>query len=624
MDNLRTLEQHITYIKEYGLLDSNATRAEVWPKIEDAVAKVSTRLQVHISKRLQQLQVENTNIGLVQQAIASSCGFANFFVGQHSEEMYAAICSEYKETMSKVYLVHAKSHMKELQKIEGANTSRGLKKPEMHVIIPKDFFDVKKGKESGEKKFSLDKLTGMANQIKTLGRKGFDIELKDRTHSLCAVEVVKGQIFLDPSILDKGKQTHTWCDTLLQALFRVANQMITEKTFVSAFFEGSNKKEDLIAGAFGKAFAFLSEFLRKALDEYPLDVCGAIIAARGIDIVETYFSTNHDVVGNRYIDTQLKEWSEILKNRVLHLMSVNLRTVKDINLVPLQPHRFHIKHTIVEAIGTDAALAAQLTLHSVVLRYAEFSADIHALNTMQIKYSRVAPVEVSSPPGTTTTFVRRPIFEDYIQTSLSTILLEMRKLITSLARRHANVTLQNIFYITNYSGVLETWNEGGVPGDVSDYTEVTRIQAEIVDQFVLQEFQSSMFGKILDFVNKYEPLVQLVKDTGESTEGGAAAAIYQANQEIVNAQEMQTLVMNFHKSWQQGLAALHEAVGKYFSSPSITTTVLRAFFLRILDVNQRMRVLILSCFANPPFRSKLVSNQNIMHEITARYVIQME
>jgi len=632
MVNLRTLEQHITYIKEYGLLDSAVTRAEVWPKIEDAVNKVSTRLQVFISKRLQQLQVENTNIGLVQQAIASSCGFANFFVGQHSEAHYLTICAEYKETISRVYYAHFRTYLKDIQKVEEQNTAKGLKKPAMELIIPKDFFDVKKGKENTEKKFfSTDIFSQAATQVKLLGKKEFDVELKDRIYCLCAVEVIESQLFLDPSILEKGKHAFTWCDTVIQALVKVANQMATEKKFVSVFFTGGPSRtcDDVIEGAFARVMGMLGEVLRKGLEEYPNDICGALIVARGIDVISTYF-TQHPEVSNAFMDASFKEWMELLKNRILHLLSVNLRTVKEINLVPLQPHRFHFKHTVVEAIASDSALAAQLVIHTVVQRYASFSGDIHFLNTLQVRHSRVPmpdmslspsqsgsePLSPGSPPVT-----RRPIYEDYIQTSLRTILLEMRKCITSLARRHTNVMLQNIFYINNYSGIMDTWAEYGLPSDLPDTSEVAKAQSEVIEQFVLLEFQSSLFGKIYEFVQKYQPLVQIVR---EDVDPATMTAVFSANQEVVNSQEMQTLVIGFHKSWQQGLQQLHEAAGKYFSKANVATQVLRVFFVKILQSNLRMRSLALSCFSNPPFRSKLVSNQNLVHEMSGKYTMQLD
>eukprot|EP00760_Papus_ankaliazontas_P013451 PhM_4_TR15728/c0_g1_i1/m.88208/K20298/VPS52; vacuolar protein sorting-associated protein 52 len=656
MDNLRQLEQHIRYIKEYGLLESCQAREEVWPQIEQAVTTVSSRLQVHISRRLQQLQVENTNIGIVQQTIASSCAFANYFVGQYAADSYRAICGDYKDTMGRVYLSHTKAHLKELQKYQSSNTTRGLKKPEMSYIVPKDFFDVKKGKENSEKKFSLEKFTSAAaTRIRTLGKEGFDLELKDRLFSLVGVDGVEGQLFVDPSVLEQGRAYHTWCDTLVQCFIRVANRMMTERLFEKDFFQATSVENstwrDILEGVFTRSFLLLGDTLRKELDDHPMDICGAVIVARGLDIVRTYFTHSSDDDPPPALLSQLNDWSEVLKSRVMHLFSVNLRTVKDLNLVPLQPHRFHFKHSVVEAIASDAALAQTLQMHPVVRRYAEFSGEMHFLNTMPVRYSRVPAPDPTgkqtptSPSGASPLMMRDPnkrtVFEDYIQTALSTTLIEMRRLITSLSKRHANATLQTIFLINNYNGVLDTWSHGGCPMDVPDYVEVQKVLYDLVNAFVDQEFSSCAFGRFFDFVVKYEPLVTPIPsgleddgglddaqqqalsqqaDPATTTDQTATSATYHANQEIVNAHEMQTLVLHLHKSWQATLGQLHESVGKYFGAESgVTTVVLRSFFLKTLELNQRLRKLVFNCFSNPPFRSKLLSNQTLVHEMS-RYV----
>lgn len=182
----------------------------------------------------------------------------------------------------------------------------------------------------------------------------------------------------------------------------------------------------------------------------------------------------------------------------------------------------------------------------------------------------------------------------------------MEKLFVQLSQKFTGTTqketqkMQIVFLLNAYDNVLTTYGQNNVQ-DNADFKKFQQLLDENVKKYTETEL-GECFGKLISFVNTTEPLVSKTENQNK-------------NRARVNVVEMETVAKDFEKNWKDGLVFLHSNVTRNFAHLKTGMYILREIFKTLLVYYTKFNNLVHACFTNPPFRTSLIGEQKIMHEI---------
>ena len=78
---------------------------------------------------------------------------------------------------------------------------------------------------------------------------------------------------------------------------------------------------------------------------------------------------------------------------------------------------------------------------------------------------------------------------------------------------------------------------------------------------------------------------------------------------------LENAVRRFEETWKGGITSLNEEVLVLFSNFRTGLDVLKQVLTSLLLLNTRLNKIVDACYANPPFRTAIVSNNVIMFEV---------
>eukprot|EP01061_Rhynchopus_euleeides_P016904 TRINITY_DN28249_c0_g1_i1.p1 TRINITY_DN28249_c0_g1~~TRINITY_DN28249_c0_g1_i1.p1 ORF type:complete len:692 (+),score=230.70 TRINITY_DN28249_c0_g1_i1:290-2077(+) len=589
---------------------------QLQPKLLAAAKRVSGKVEKFLRAKLDGFR-EGTSLVMQQQALAHRCSFAFRFLRQYNQQAAEGIVGDYIDSTAKTYL--------KLVKKLSASTQPEVKLAKQELVVPKEAFDAKKGVESDGKKL-LKKVTNITQRDRV------HIPCEQRKAVLSALVPDGDTLVVDPSVM--VAQRRTCVEDFVRVNAVMINAAVHEACFMSEFFAyPSARRDTMTSSVFEKAFAYVQERTNEALSAASDDHISIVLLLRVCEcmfshllpnradkfhsdpnalkstLVTSRASTTRGTTGegvaqrsqNRayrspnFLTGHLKDVQARLWGAYSSTVGAHVASVRDAADIAFAPAKLGNARSVEDCIRS---YGPQLGVHGVVKRYMELACDLHTLNTTPMVGSRVT----GSSEGSA-------IFSDAIVADLATLRKELLRLVEGLANRYAAVQLTPlVFTANNLSAVIQSFAEARVSSSYSeDPDAVDSFLRERVAEFAEQEMRNEM--------SQLCTLVRSAVVMDASDEQGFAK-----NRSAVDGNEVASVVNWFHGQWPQLLARAAGRVGVCFTNQFTAQYVLRCVFAKLIEYNEQLRALVFKLWSEPPCRTKLVSKEVIVHEVTSKYM----
>lgn len=310
---------------------------------------------------------------------------------------------------------------------------------------------------------------------------------------------------------------------------------------------------ELNARLFASIFDRVEDLLLQTIDSYLANSYDSIAILIMIQINDKFRDTMQKR-GVHVLDDYFNQMNMRLWPRFKHIFDLNVKSVADANAVTLFNRE---KHS-----------------HQVVKRYAEYVTSIHALN-------------------------REPTFRQMLDTNLATLRKTVERKLEEISTRFGNPSAALVFLINSYDIILNSFVQNNL--DVPDAKAVLAQFESKIGVYMDLEL-SQCYGKLIRFVKKTEPLM-------------SRSANHMQNRSSVNSAEMEELAKDFERNWLAGIEHINSNITKNFSNLKTGMIILKQTMIKLLETYTKFTNIVYMCYANPPFRSSLIGNQRILHEM---------
>eukprot|EP01059_Diplonema_ambulator_P032289 TRINITY_DN6273_c0_g1_i1.p1 TRINITY_DN6273_c0_g1~~TRINITY_DN6273_c0_g1_i1.p1 ORF type:complete len:889 (+),score=245.62 TRINITY_DN6273_c0_g1_i1:40-2667(+) len=619
---VRQLDEKINFLSEDPYLEGSLMQKQLYPQLLGAAAKICTKLHAFLSSKMESFK-EETNIVIQQQALAHRCSFAFRFLKQYNPSAADSIVDDYVDMINKVY---SKTMRKAYQDV--AKPEVKITKPEL--IVPKEFFDPKKGVETGGKKL-FGKLSGVGATIAS--REKVSIPFPERLLILTAIIPDGDQLVVDPSIA--MGQTRTYVEDFVRINSCLINTAVHEASFISEYFSfPAARRETILSNVFDKGYTYVKEKTAEILSSATNDILGVLLLLRISECLFSHLLPNKEDSGsgiqsslvtsrasshpgtmgesialrsqNRTFrppgflvghlkDQQARLW--MMYGDCVQSQINSVREAAEINFAKIKAPNKPVADLL-----HDASLSQHVVAHSTVKRYAGLVCDLHTVNTIPMIGSRVSGAQGSSL-----------IFSDSVVAELAILRNEMIRLITVLSRRHTLPALVSICEISNFAHVLEVFGERGVARDTCEDIQVFESTLKSrVEVFAIQELKQF-----------YGPMTDLVKRSTELLRKAETDDMYAANRMVIDADAITTAVNTFHAEWEATFDSIATMAAQYFRKPFASQYVLKAMFTKVLEMNESLKHVVHNMWPNPLCGPKLISKEVIKHHVLTKLNISL-
>lgn len=139
---------------------------------------------------------------------------------------------------------------------------------------------------------------------------------------------------------------------------------------------------------------------------------------------------------------------------------------------------------------------------------------------------------------------------------------------------------------------------------------VELFDAEVANFVELELREFDAFQRFINFITRSESVI-------------SKSAAIEENRAKINTGEMELLAKEFGARWKEGLRHVSTDVLQYFSNFKTGSEILKKVFTQIVTYNARFYNLCTACFSggNAPFRPHLVSQTEILREISSKYIV---
>jgi len=217
-----------------------------------------------------------------------------------------------------------------------------------------------------------------------------------------------------------------------------------------------------------------------------------------------------------------------------------------------------------------------------------------------------SPVPHSSAVNSPGSSVVTKTAGDKLLEDLSEMIDEYLLLLERLADEHnPQQKKRTVFLINNFDQVVSIFQERRVTG--KEYTRFVELLMRQRELFVEEELLSTGFSKMIAFIQQTEAHIA---STAAKTNTSEPAY-------DVNAQVVETLVIEFASNWKQHMEQINRNVLSYFSNFRNGMEILKQVLTQLLLYYTRFHDIIRKVWRNKPpaFCKDLVSTNVILNEI---------
>eukprot|EP00298_Acanthocystis_sp_HF-20_P021013 c2679_g1_i2.p1 GENE.c2679_g1_i2~~c2679_g1_i2.p1 ORF type:complete len:346 (-),score=114.23 c2679_g1_i2:171-1208(-) len=241
----------------------------------------------------------------------------------------------------------------------------------------------------------------------------------------------------------------------------------------------------------------------------------------------------------------------------------------------------------VRAFARDAPKLRDASPHYVTRRFSDFSSALLWLYQEERKIFGENGVSVE----TSSVLVQMEVLRAELETLLQTL---------SSKSWPQDKKMMAIFMINNLHLVLSVYHDKGVT--IESYVLSVQEQKKKFVNFFVEDQLQTHFGSLVDFVKKVEPKVI------EST--------FEENRKQIDESKLESLVMEFQRSWASGIEKINSNVRKFFPDLNNGTEILQQVLVLLVSYyNTRLQEIIKRCYKTAPFAKHIVPVDNMMEEI---------
>eukprot|EP01062_Namystynia_karyoxenos_P062353 TRINITY_DN5524_c0_g1_i1.p1 TRINITY_DN5524_c0_g1~~TRINITY_DN5524_c0_g1_i1.p1 ORF type:complete len:1027 (+),score=311.93 TRINITY_DN5524_c0_g1_i1:411-3083(+) len=660
---LRRLGEKLTYLEEDPVFARSRVREELLPRLRGASQRLAPRVAALLRAKLGELK-ETSNIRIQQQALAHRCGFAYRMLRGVDPAAARELLTEYGETMGKVYARNVRRLFEQVHRGE-------VRLPKGELIVPKDFFDPKKGRETQEKGGSLQQ--ALSKKMDDAKRKAHlategSVPFETRIAALRAMVPSEDKLIIDPSVL-LPNAPRCGPESFLQLMAELINSSVQEASFAAEFFAlREGPREELLCAIFDKAQAFVKEKAQDAVAHGCVDLVGCLILLRISEALFTFLLPQK--TGLRQPSQQAEISSPVPRSPTIGLsQSPSRSSLCD------SPNPSVLRRSMVpgdaEAARRAASPAALKTTHGCrgadtagagvaqrsALRKFRTQRPLAALlkdlqSRLYITWSELIEQQMRSlreanqiqftplPPSTAHwgphpcarryaalatelhTLNTLPmqgsrvdaeggvVFSDSVVGDLAGLRREVNLLLLTLSRRHQSDTARGVFLVSSYA---ELCGEGLPEG-----AEAAAMHAQAIRHFVTTHIRGdSSLGPVMEFVARAEAACisdpQSDADYRRNREGAGCAG-------TGGGAAAQT-VRSFAAAWRDAMATAYSCCAKWFERPSLAVQMQQQVFMGIADLSDRLRRVLYLLWPEPPAKTQLVPAEVLRHEASTKYGI---
>ena len=360
-------------------------------------------------------------------------------------------------------------------------------------------------------------------------------------------------------------------------------------------------------------------FSRQFFKEYGQNDCFNAIFGKTLSLVleqlENYLFNCHDAIAILLLIKLTHSYKRIIKvrridkvlepflDRITNLLWPRLKMVMDAHLRSIR--------------GANAKIvgAGDIHPHLVSRRYAEFTCSILLIlnrgrkssisdeDGVDIEGDDNKPISLDS----TTNPSHRGSAGDMLMNDLDTMVEEMVLLLKRLADVHTLNKKKIVFLINNLDQIITIFKERRVAGkELNRFSELLLRQREL---FVEEELLQT-FSKMIAFVQQTEAHL-----SGTTAPRGAREVAEPTD--VVNADVVESLVLEFSANWKSGIGQINRNVLSYFSNFRNGMEILKQVLTQLLLYYTRFQDVIRKVWKGKPpaFCKDLVSTSVILAEI---------
>jgi hypothetical protein len=265
---------------------------------------------------------------------------------------------------------------------------------------------------------------------------------------------------------------------------------------------------------------------------------------------------NHLMVKKKmyHFDEYLTQVQIICYHRFKSLIDMNIKSVKDVVIVNI--------------------IASEENSHSVAKRYGLLASSLNSLNRDDD--------------------LKKPIVE-----LLETLRMAVVKLLQDISEKLKDGKKRLVWLINGYDLIITKFMQYNV--ECADGFHFRTLLEVVVDKYV-DELLNEYYPKLILFVKE--------KEGGLSDKNSKIQ-----NQSKLDVTALEEHVKMFEKTWKQSIKAIHGDLTKSFRNFNTGMYIFNQCVTKLNDYNTRMTHMVAMCFQDPPFRSSIVTTQNIAREL---------
>ena len=545
---------------------------EMRPFLEKLQENATSKVRNFLLESIYQLKRERSNIQVHQQSTLIRFKFFFKFLHKFGKDAAEEVCRTYIDTLSKLYFANFKSYMKSLMALKidvaGKNDVLGAKDSSSAVGVAvrvyslgsrvhalyntEGYDDIITRLEEAHEGGTVTGGGGVSSSASSSSLSGKLVDSAPRGSMDLYRRAPPDQEIIVPYTARLEKKRYYFEQIFRSFHCMYLDTCTSEHIFLADFF-GSNKPFDAI---------FLST------NEYVTEV------------ISDYVNGSHDSVGIMLLLRLIHHFHSLARKRGIQHLDGYFDGIK--SAVWPQLHVILDNHCrSLASSPTDSS--GGIHPHYITRRFAELSASLHTINMRDIN-------------------------------DLSPTLAQLRNQMESFLQRVCQASFQHpkekiVFLINNYDMIVRIYEDRHV--DAEDHIRMQELLKSNMHKFVDLTMDASFRG-LLDTMRSMESV--LVLDVSNRA-GPSMDAIRQENRGKIDERALENAVRRFEETWKGGITSLNEEVLVLFSNFRTGLDVLKQVLTSLLLLNTRLNKIVDACYANPPFRTAIVSNNVIMFEV---------